>query len=513
MSFRIKGIRAKFITYSVVMVTLVMCGLGYIQYSRTRSELTKSLQDGVDGSLGRLSIGLSGALWNLNPSQAELMVRGELNDQNFLGIFVYEIDGQLFSAFGRDGEGTIRPAEGAAQISELSAESIIRYNETEVGRVVLYYTFAFVERELIRSLLNTLIQTIVVDVLIIVLLNSLLWRLVVKPIMAMNRAADDLAVGLLSAGSIADIASREDELGALGRSLKKTIDKLIEVVGEVKLTGSELENMAGDLEVVATKTSNDVSGLANSSAQLAQGATEQAASAEEVSASVEQMSANVSQNAENASQTEQIATKAVKSAGEGLSSVRNTVVAMRQIAEKIGIVEEIARQTNMLSLNASIEAARAGLHGKGFAVVASEVGKLAERSKSAAGDILKLSRESVDVAEKAGRMFENILPEIERTAELVREISAASHEQNKGAEQIAKAMTQLDGVIQQNAGISERFNTTSEEIATQSSLVASTTQRLSAQATRLIGTIAFFKLEADASGDAAPIRRLEGRVE
>ncbi len=282
---------------------------------------------------------------------------------------------------------------------------------------------------------------------------------------AMNeiaKAAQEIAEGNLMV-SIKE-RSGSDELM---RSLATMVQKVTDVVNDVKRAADN----------VATGSQQ----MSSSSQEMSQGATEQAASAEEVSSSMEEMVSNIKQNADNAQQTEKIALKAAHDAKEGGDAVVQTVSAMKEIANKTSIIEEIARQTNLLALNAAIEAARAGEHGKGFAVVATEVRKLAERSQVAAGEINKLSATSVQIAEKAGEMLGRIVPDIQKTAELVSEINAASNEQNGGAEQINKAVQQLDQVIQQNASVAEEM--------------ASTTEELSTQAERLRETIDFFKVE------------------
>ncbi len=194
---------------------------------------------------------------------------------------------------------------------------------------------------------------------------------------------------------------------------------------------------------------------------------------------MEEMVSNIKQNADNAQQTDKIANKSAKDAQESGKSVLEAVAAMKEIANKISIIEEIARQTNLLALNAAIEAARAGEHGKGFAVVAAEVRKLAERSQKAAGEINELSASTLKVSEKSGEMLDKLVPDIQSTAELVQEITAASKEQDTGAEQINKALQQLEQVIQQNASASEEM--------------ASTTEELTGQADQLISALAFFK--------------------
>jgi methyl-accepting chemotaxis protein len=379
-------------------------------------------------------------------------------------------------------------------LEEFAAKNIERMNSKE--KVVL---------DSAARTRSTMWAVFIAGILIVLFMTVAVTRSITRPILEVVSIAEKLAEG---ESDLQITSSSRDETGMLLGAMKKMIDSNNEMVAaatgiasgdlRVRVTprsdrdalGSALANMIERLTEIIGEVRSGAASLTVASSQisasaqsLSQGTSEQASSVEETTSSLQEMSASITQNAENSGQMEQMAVKGTADADESAQAVKQSVEAMTKIAQKISIIEEIAYQTNLLALNAAIEAARAGDHGRGFAVVATEVRKLAERSQIAAKDIGGLATSSVDVAQRSGRLLTELVPTIRKTADLVREVTAASLEQSGGVSQINRAMTLVDQVTQRNASASEELASTAEE--------------MSSQAEALQQTIAYFKTNGD----------------
>jgi methyl-accepting chemotaxis protein len=382
----------------------------------------------------------------------------------------------------------------ASYVSEIESFIVVSIYEDELHNILV-------------KLRNILIISIVLSIMVIVLICIYIANSISVSIQKGVDFAKRISNGDLEAQL--DI-NQKDEIGVLADALRTMVGSFRSGVdmakkiasGDLRLDAKnghkvvegsldealinmrvQLRNVVQNIRVVAQNVATGSIQISQSASDISTGANEQAATAEEVSSSVEEMAATITQNTENAKDTERIAVKASTNIEEGRQAFETTLMAMKKIAEKISIIGDIAEKTDLLAINAAIEAARAGEHGKGFAVVASEVRKLAEVSQNAARDINQLSSSSLLVAENASKLLTAIVPDVQRTAELVMEISAASNEQKIGADQINQAVQQFSNVTQSNTASAEEMASSSEELAS--------------QAEQLNEVVSYFKIESD----------------
>jgi methyl-accepting chemotaxis protein len=451
--FDFKSISLKLNLLFVVIVTLVLAGFGSYNYNRMQDQLRTERTQSIAQMLDRLSLSLPVAVWNFDQTQADSIVRSEIN-RNFIHAISVTAEDKVFLSLHRDAAGKMDSGGPRAGDGDTSHTAELRYTTNGqsriVGKVAIYVSDADIEALLQRNFYLICAQIIVLDAVLVVALSFALHTFVIHPLRDVNVALGEIARGRLDV----QVRSRgRDEIGQLAEAMRTMLQTLATVMRKVRMSTETVSDAAAQISGAALSLS------AASSAQ--------AASVEETSASMEQVTASVTQNTDNARATDAIANQNVEQAESGGEAVRKTVIAMNQIAQKIGIVDDIAYQTNLLALNAAIEAARAGVHGKGFAVVAQEVRKLAERSQNAAREIGELANQSVHLANLAGQLFDVMVPSIRKTAALVQEISAASSDQTNGIEQIHAGIGQISLSMQSNAAAAEELSATATAMTDQ----------------------------------------------
>ena len=407
------------------------------------------------------------------PTKKELVGKDLIDVSDSTGVFYVK---ELYEQAQKGGGfvNYVFPKPGKGTVAKLGYAEMIPGTDTWIGTGIYVDNIDTAKKNIesnISDIINSSIiklTLIIAGLLLFILLPFffLIRGTIINPLNEAIEVANKVSAGQLE---IEIDTKHDDEIGILAQTLDDMVINLKKIVGNIINSSDSLASASYQ--------------ISSTSDQLSQGSSEQAATTEEVSSSIEEMTANIQQNSDNSRQTEKISLKAVESIRSSTESALKAIDSMKLIAEKIVIIGDIAAKTDLLAINASIEAARAGENGKGFAVVANEVRKLAERSQKAADEINNLTISGVDVADKAGKELQEIVPEIEKTAQLVQEITAASLEQDSGANQINSATMQLNQITQQNASAAEELAASSKE--------------LNQQAEKLNEIVRFFKLNTE----------------
>jgi methyl-accepting chemotaxis protein len=439
-------------------------------YMKSHAEIRSDLENTLAGAKEAASLSDKGG----NPGEEMAEIQKSLNETRrmYEGDYLvkYEelekIKSEILTSTNNQ-----KLAELSSQLQRLNGEieqpfdSMIRIlKELEtINRKVLQNSLQESKNQTSRSLVLSIVMFLI-GISFVVIIGILIIRAITKPLEKSVEFARSIASGDLT---VKLEINQKDELGELASALNSMIERLHEIVLNIR-TGTDR---------IAAASSK----ISHNSQQLSEGVNQQSSSTEEVSSSMEEMAGNIQQNTGNAQQTERISKKAADSMTEMGKIGKESLDSIKTITQKITIINDIAFQTNLLALNAAVEAARAGEHGRGFAVVAAEVRKLAERSKQAADEIDNLSRNSLKITEDSKRLLDALVPEIQKTSQLVQEIASASIEQSAGTDQINGAIQQLNTVTRQNAASSGEMAISAEE--------------LSLQADNLRTAVAFFKLD------------------
>ena len=462
------------------LVTLVITAFQMSnEYTNTKSRIFNEVKIASNS----IKSPLVEAMWNLDEEVINRIVSGLVKKPSISGAIAFNSDLEESSRHATNAKSGIKGKNSSSSDNNpFNLKNPIRFNfdltkdDKTVGRLDVYTSDEIIWEQLIGGFSHIVLNK-VIEIFVLVLVLLVLCLKILRPLKVLMVSVNDLSLGNLA--TKVDHVSK-DEFGHLSNSFNLMTERLS---GIIKTISDVSTNVAtGSVELRST------------SSLVSEGGTTQASSVEETSTAIADMANAIDGNSQRAKETEAKAELVADESKKCLEAVQRTTDSMKDISERITIVEEITKKIDLLALNASVEAARAGEHGKGFAVVASEVSKLAEMSKQSSSEILRAASESRELAEATSAMLANLLPEIETTKDLVVSISATTGEQNTGASQINHSMQHLDKSVQNSASAALQMSQMSES--------------LEQQAINLQQAINYFRFDEKDSSEASNVQKM-----
>jgi len=489
------SISARLIIPFVIIVTMFLAGFGWLNYTQTQSQLEQQLQVQVNNSMQRMQLSLPGPIWNYELDFLAQNVASEMKS-NFMAGIVVKNDSETLLIRAKDSNGSLIEVADPPSNSAFQFSSELYYddgnNNNQVGNVTVYVDDSAIRTLLALALWELAIQIIALDLAIVALMYLILSRAVLRPLKDINRAVLDIAEGEGDLTKRLDTQG-SDEINQLAQGVNQFIIKLQNIISQVSATAEQLLDSADVTKSISDATHADLHTQRDQITQLASAATQMRSTNEEVAHNVGAASSSAHEAkmlAKNGSQMVNDAVKVIEVLANQVENITNVIRRLeaenKQIDTLTGEINKIADQTNLLALNAAIEAARAGEQGRGFAVVADEVRVLAQRTQESTGRINQITevlhnstkdavnvmqltqsqaKQGVSEVSKADTAIKGISKAITTIADMNAQIAQASDEQSCVVSEVSQNITNILQVVKESVVRADQTSQTSTQSA------------------------------------------------